>query len=163
MQASIIAVLGDTVNPGRSGSGNRTLRSGKTTVARHDCELRRPPSCRARPRTTSVAVATAFRDTAVMDQHRSFSADEASAIGERIGIDWDRSRFDVEQFRMGLEVELEHGRRDPTTNVTNDDELTTGRIAWAHLNEFPDYYTRLAEMEAEAERYWSERRGGSAT
>lgn len=98
-----------------------------------------------------------------MDQHRSFSADEASAIGERIGIDWDRSRFDVEQFRMGLEVELEHGRRDPTTNVTNDDELTTGRIAWAHLNEFPDYYTRLAEMEAEAERYWSERRGGSAT
>ena len=64
---------------------------------------------------------------------------------------------------MGLEVELEHGRKDPTTNVTDDDEVTTGKIARAHLNEFPDYYTRLAEMEAEAERYWSKRRGGSAS
>jgi hypothetical protein len=98
-----------------------------------------------------------------MDQHRDFSAEEARGIGERIGIDWDRSRFDVEQFRMGLGVELEHGRRDPTTNVTNDDEVTTGKIARAHLNEFPDYYSRLAEMEAEAERYWSERRGGSVS
>jgi len=58
---------------------------------------------------------------------------------------------------MGLEVELEHGTQDPVTNVTNDDEMTTGKIAWAHLNEFPDYYTRLAEMEAEAERYWADR------
>ena len=56
----------------------------------------------------------------------------------------------------GLEVELEHGRRDPATNVSDDDEITTGKIAWAHLNEFPDYYTRLAQMEAEAERYWAE-------
>ena len=97
-----------------------------------------------------------------MEQHRVFSADEAREIGERIGIDWDRSRFDVEQFRMGLAVELEHGRRDPSTNVSDDDEITTGKIAWAHLNEFPDYYTRLAEMEAEAKRYWSERRPGSS-
>jgi len=58
---------------------------------------------------------------------------------------------------MGLEVELEHGRRDPSTNVSDDDETITGKIAWAHLNEFPDYYTRLAEMEAEAERYWAQR------
>jgi len=86
-----------------------------------------------------------------------FSADRARAIGEAIGIDWDASRFDVDQFRRGLGVELEHGRHDPATNVTDDDELTTGKIAWAHLNEFPDYYTRLAEMEAEAERYWAER------
>jgi len=92
-----------------------------------------------------------------MDQHRKFSKEEALAIGERIGIDWSRSRFDPEQFRMGLEVELEHGRRDPSTNVSNDDETTTGKIARAHLNEFPDYYTRLARMEAEAERYWAER------
>ena len=98
-----------------------------------------------------------------MEQHRTFSADEAREIGKRIGIDWDRSPFDVEQFRMGLAVELEHGRRDPSTNVSDDDELTTGKIAWAHLNEFPDYYTRLAEMEAEAERYWSERRQGSSS
>lgn len=91
-----------------------------------------------------------------MNEHRNFSEAEARAIGERIGIDWSTSRFDVEQFRMGLGVELEHGRRDPETNVSDDDEDTTGKIAWAHLNEFPDYYTRLEQMEAEAERYWDQ-------
>ncbi|HET7051429.1 MAG TPA: DUF5661 family protein [Solirubrobacteraceae bacterium] len=98
-----------------------------------------------------------------MEQDREFSIQEARRIGERIGIDWQSSPFEVEQFRLGLAVELEHGRHDPATNVSDDDELTTGKIAWAHLNEFPDYYSRLAEMEAEAERYWSERRGGSAS
>jgi Protein of unknown function (DUF5661) len=91
-------------------------------------------------------------------EQRKFSAEQARSIGERIGIDWKSSRFDVEQFRRGLEVELEHGRRDPSTNVSDDDELTTGKIAWAHLNEFPDYYTRLERMEAEAERYWAGRK-----
>ncbi len=95
-----------------------------------------------------------------MEHGREFSTADARRIGERIGIDWQSSPFEVEQFRMGLAVELEHGRRDPATNVSDDDELTTGKIAWAHLNEFPDYYTRLAKMETEAERYWSERRGG---
>ncbi len=93
-----------------------------------------------------------------MEHHDEFSAEDARRIGEQIGIDWNASPFDVEQFRMGLGVELEHGRHDPATNVTDDDEITTGKIARAHLNEFPDYYTRLAKMEAEAERYWSERR-----
>ena len=88
---------------------------------------------------------------------RDFSLGEAREIGERIGIDWKTSSFDVEQFRMGLGVELEHGRHDPDTNVTDDDELTTGKIARAHLNEFPDYYSRLAKMEAEAEAYWEQR------
>ena len=97
-------------------------------------------------------------DTSDMEQHRNFSTDEARKIGERVGIDWNRAPFDAEQFRMGLGVELEHGRSDPLTNVSDDDEITTGKIAWAHLNEFPDYYTRLAAMEAEAERYWAERR-----
>ena len=60
--------------------------------------------------------------------------------------------FDVEQFRRGMEVELEHGSHDPQTNVTNDDPVITGKIAWAHLREMPDYYDRLAAMEAEAER-----------
>jgi Protein of unknown function (DUF5661) len=98
-----------------------------------------------------------------VEQDRVFSTEDARRIGEQIGIRWEGSPFDIEQFRMGLRVELEHGRRDPATNVSDDDELTTGKIAWAHLNEFPDYYTRLGEMEAEAERYWSERRGGSAS
>ena len=92
-----------------------------------------------------------------MSPNRRFSEDEAREIGERIGIRWESSRFDVEQFRMGLGVELEHGRHDSATNVTDDDELTTGKIAWAHLNEFPDYYTRLAKMEAEAEEFWADR------
>jgi hypothetical protein len=80
-----------------------------------------------------------------------FNAEEAKKIGDKIGVDW--SKFDVEQFRMGLEVELEHGRRDPATNVTNDDPVMTGKIALAHLNEFPDYYTRLKKMEEEAEDF----------
>ena len=96
-------------------------------------------------------------------EQRSFSAQEARDIGERIGIDWQRSRFDVEQFGMGLDVELEHGRRDPATNVSDDDELTPGKIAWAHLNEFPDYYTRLEKMETEAEREWAARKGGQGS
>src|SRR5487761_1227043 len=92
-----------------------------------------------------------------MSERPSFSTQQAREIGERIGIDWSRSRFDVEQFRMGLDVELEHGRRDVATNVSDDDETTTAKIALAHLNEFPDYYTRLAKMEAEAEQSWAGR------
>jgi hypothetical protein len=77
---------------------------------------------------------------------------EAKKIGEQLGITWDK--FDVDQFRRGMEVELEHGARDPATNVTNDDLLMTGKIALAHLNEFPDYYDRLEKMEHEAEAFW---------
>jgi Protein of unknown function (DUF5661) len=91
-----------------------------------------------------------------MARHGRFTTDRARAIGEEIGIDRGSSSFDDEQFRMGLGVELEHGRRDPATNVTDDDELVTGKIARAHLNEAPDCYTRLGRMEAEAERHWSE-------
>lgn len=86
-----------------------------------------------------------------------FTADQARAAGEQIGIDWASSRFDVEQFRMGMDVELEHGARDPQTNVTNDDVVATAKIARAHLQEFPDYYSRLAVMEAEAKAYWAGR------
>jgi hypothetical protein len=82
---------------------------------------------------------------------KSYNAEDARGIGERIGIDWASAPFDVEQFRMGLNVELEHGLYDPRTNVTGDDPVITGKIALAHLNELADYYTRLAKMEAEAE------------
>ena len=78
-----------------------------------------------------------------------FTAEEARQVGEELGIDW--SQYDVEQFRMGMDVELEHGLVDPHTNVTNDDSIMTGKIALAHLNEFSDYYTRLEIMEKEAE------------
>jgi hypothetical protein len=86
-----------------------------------------------------------------MSSHARFTLDEARAAGERIGIAWDGSPFSLEQFRMGMDIELEHGTRDPQTNVTGDDVIMTAKIARAHLNEFPDYYTRLAKMEAEAE------------
>ncbi|MDD4923249.1 MAG: hypothetical protein PHF74_00225 [Dehalococcoidales bacterium] len=84
-----------------------------------------------------------------MSVEKHFTIQEAREIGEELGIDW--KRFDVEQFRMGLDVELEHGLVDPQTNVTDDDPILTGKIALAHLNEFSDYYTRLYEMEEEAE------------
>lgn len=94
-----------------------------------------------------------------MNNKRRLSAEEALKIGTVLGIDW--GSVELEQFRRGLEVELEHGARDPETNVTNDDLGLTGKIAWAHLKEFPDYYTRLDKLEAEAEAYWTSRRSGS--
>jgi len=81
-----------------------------------------------------------------------FSAEEAKGVGEKIGIKWDK--FDVDQFRRGMDVELEHGLINPATNVTNDDPVVTGKIALAHLNEFPDYYDRLEKMEKEADKFW---------
>ena len=87
-----------------------------------------------------------------MSEERVFSAEQAKQIGQEIGIDWASAPFDVEQFRFGMDVELEHGMRDPATNVTGNDPILTGKIALAHLNEFPDYYTRLEDMEEQAKR-----------
>ena len=78
------------------------------------------------------------------------TTDEAKRVGDEIGVDWDR--FDLEQFRAGMDVEYEHGSVDPQTDVTGDDPLTTGKIALAHMKEFPDYYVRLQRMEREAEQ-----------
>jgi hypothetical protein len=80
---------------------------------------------------------------------REFTPSEAEHIGKQLGIDW--HKVNLEEFRRGLAVELEHGDHDPETDVTGGDPLLTGKIAWAHLKEYPDYYTRLAKMEAEAE------------
>ena len=82
--------------------------------------------------------------------------DQAKTIGDQLGIRWDK--FDLAQFRAGLAVELEHGTVNQTTNVTNDDPLKTGKIALAHLTEFPDYYTRLAKLEEEAKRFWDSKK-----
>ncbi len=83
---------------------------------------------------------------------KSFTADEARRIGEQIGVDWSSAPFEVGEFRAGMDVELEHGSHDLATNVTDDDAVVTGKIALAHLNEFPDYYVRLEKMEEEAKR-----------
>ena len=93
------------------------------------------------PRGADAVAAPAPRTT--------FSEDEAREIGEAIGIDWSSAPFDVAQFKRGMQVELEHGRHDPQTNVTDDDPETTAKIALAHLKELPDYYDRLAVMEGE--------------
>jgi len=86
-------------------------------------------------------------------EEKVFTNEKANTIGKILGIDW--SKFNVDQFRMGLVVELEHGKVSSDTNVTDNDPLVTGKIALAHLNEFPDYYTRLEKMENEADKYWS--------
>jgi hypothetical protein len=83
------------------------------------------------------------------------SFEDAKRIGDVLGINW--NDVDIEEFRMGLMVELEHGLRDPETNVTGDDEILTGKIALAHLKEFPDYYTRLDKLEKEADEYWAQK------
>ena len=89
-------------------------------------------------------------------RRKRFTLDQAKAVGKQLGIKWDK--FNLEQFRVRLGVELEHGIVNPTTNVTNDDPLMTGKIALAHLTEFPDYYTRLAKLEEEAKSFWDSKK-----
>jgi len=91
-----------------------------------------------------------------MAETRRTTSEEARRIGDEIGLDW--NRFALEQFRRGLDVELEHGSHDPQTDVTHDDPILTGKIALAHMKEFPDYCERLERMEAEAEREWAAKR-----
>ena len=91
-----------------------------------------------------------------MEAKKHVTEKEAREIGEKLGIKW--AKFDVGQFRRGMDVELEHGLQDPTTNVTHDNLLVTGKIALAHLNEFPDYYIRLEKMEKEAHEFWGKKK-----
>ena len=81
----------------------------------------------------------------------TFSLPQVLEVTQQIGVDWTQVTFTPEDVLMGMQVELEHGTRDQMTNVTNDDPVLTAKIALAHLNEFPDYYQRLKQMEAEAE------------
>ncbi len=90
-----------------------------------------------------------------MSEREPTTPEEARRVGDAIGVDWDR--FSLEGFRRGLDVELEHGSHDPQTDVTGDDPILTGKIALAHMKEFPDYYERLERMEQEAERDWTGR------
>jgi len=88
-----------------------------------------------------------------MRKQRRITVQKAEQVGFSLGLEW--TKVDLEQFRRGLEVEREHGARDPQTDVTNDDLTLTGKIAWAHLKEFPDYYSRLDMLEAEGAAFWS--------
>ncbi len=93
-----------------------------------------------------------------MSEKKHFSIEDAKRVGEKIGVDF--NKFDLEQFRTGMDVELEHGTVDSATNVTDDDEIMTGKIALAHMKEFPDYYERLEKMEKEAEAFWDKKEDG---
>lgn len=84
--------------------------------------------------------------------HKKFTTEEAKKIGKKLGVSFEN--FTIEQYCDGMNVELEHGARDPETNVTNDDPIMTGKIALAHLKEFPDYYIRLKKLEKEASEHW---------
>ncbi|PID52609.1 MAG: hypothetical protein CR972_01155 [Candidatus Moraniibacteriota bacterium] len=90
-----------------------------------------------------------------MSEKEYYTNEQAKEVGEKLGIDW--SHFDVDQFRRGMNIEMEHGLVDAETNVSNDNPMITGKIALAHLNEFPDYYDRLEKMEEEAEEYWEQK------
>ena len=92
-----------------------------------------------------------------MSGNHKTTLDEARRVGDEIGVDWEK--FALEQFRAGMDVEFEHGSHDPQTDVTHDDPIITGKIALAHMKEFPDYYERLERMEAEAEAELATRRG----
>jgi hypothetical protein len=89
---------------------------------------------------------------------KKYTKAQATRIGTKIGINWKTARFNLWEFWRGLHIELEHGKRDKRTNVTNDNDFLTGQIAWAHLLEYPDYYTRLDRLEAQAEKYWDARK-----
>lgn len=83
-----------------------------------------------------------------------FTKEQADEVARGLGVDWARAKFDLEQFRHGMDVEMEHGKENTVTNVTNDDPVMTGKIALAHLTEYPDYYNRLDKLEKEAEDFW---------
>jgi Protein of unknown function (DUF5661) len=86
----------------------------------------------------------------VSNPRHKTTTDAARRVGAALNIDW--GMIDLEQFRRGMDVEFEHGTHDQQTDVTHDDPLMTGKIALAHLKEFPDYYVRLERMEEEAKR-----------
>ena len=90
-----------------------------------------------------------------MTETKRTTSEEARRVGDAIGVDW--NRFDLEQFRAGMDVEFEHGSHDPQTDVTGNDPILTGKIALAHMKEFPDYYERLERMERKADAEWARR------
>jgi hypothetical protein len=96
-----------------------------------------------------------YRNNCTATRVQFFSKEEAAAIALLLGIDFNKSKFDLDEFWRGVNTELEHGKISSQTNVTGDDPIITGKIALAHLNEFPDYYKRLKVLEEEAKTYWN--------
>ena len=87
---------------------------------------------------------------------RTVSLSDARKIGTKLGIDFNSVK--LSDYRYGMNVEFEHGKENKLTNVTNNNLLVTGKIALAHLLEYPDYYNRLRQMERVAEKYWKNKK-----
>ena len=87
----------------------------------------------------------------------SFTLEEAKKIAQTLNIDFSKEKFTLNDLFQGINVELEHGTKYSECNVTKNDPILTGKIALAHLKEFPDYYTRLKQLEEEAFNYWSKK------
>ena len=81
----------------------------------------------------------------------------AQYVIKKLKIDMSKYRFTIYDIINGMNVELEHGKDNKLTNVTNNDILMTGKITLAHLFEYPDYYKRLSKLEKSADNYWKNR------
>ena len=86
-----------------------------------------------------------------------FTKEEAAIVTKKLGIFFENEKFTLDDFTKGMNVELEHGKKSPKTDVSNDDPIITGKIALAHLREIPDYYDILKKLEQEAIAYWASR------
>jgi len=91
-----------------------------------------------------------------MKKRKQISSEEAKRIGESLHIDWDQ--VDLEQFRQDLMEDRRQEAVDPETGLTYDGVLLSGKIVMAHIQEFPDYFTRLARLKTEVKEYRSRRR-----
>lgn len=91
-----------------------------------------------------------------MKRRKQISSEEAKLIGESLYIDWDQ--VDLDQFHQGLLGKSKQRTLDPQTELAYDGVLLTGQIVLAHMQEFPDYFTRLAKLKAEVDEYQARRR-----
>lgn len=69
-----------------------------------------------------------------------FNINDANYAASVLGVKFDK--YSIVEFLDGINIELEHGLVDYKTNVTNDNLITTAKIALAHLNEYPNYYNQ---------------------
>lgn len=154
LTGGVISILGLAVHaaltrradrPGGGGAGTpiRVVATGAVTA-----ELPPAPGAGADP---------SVNEDGPVRYRRRVSESEAAAVASALGIDFAAVRWTLGEFHRGLISELAHGRADPDTNVTDDDLVLTGKIALAHLNEIPDYYTRLDQMESRARQAWADR------
>ena len=89
-----------------------------------------------------------------MKKRTQISAAEAERVGECLQIDWEQ--VDLEEFRQGLMGNHKPGDIDPETGLAYESVLLTGKVVLAHMDEFPDYFTRLAKLKEEVRSQYSE-------